>query len=119
MNFSKRNLLLGVIGLISGIIMSRLISFLLGLPALTLFFYGMTIVFILGLLEVMRRLLFRIEQTQEKDTKNLKTKDKEKIANLEPSKSIEPLGNNPNMEIQAELKRLKRQTRLHNKQNNL
>jgi hypothetical protein len=117
MNFSTRNLLLVVLGTIVGIIISSVISFLSGLTVLTIAFYGMTIFVILGLLEISRRLLLGVEKNQGKEPKKLETK--EKVNKLETRKSAEQLVNDPHIEIKSELKRLKRQTRLHNKKNNL
>ncbi|MFM7603564.1 MAG: hypothetical protein ACKO7R_20580 [Pseudanabaena sp.] len=117
MNFLTRNFLLVVLGIIVGIIISSLISFLSGLTVLTVAFYGITSVAILVLLEISRRLLLGGEQNQGKVVKKLETK--EKVTKLETSKRAEQLTNDPHLEIKSELKRLKRQTRLHNKNNNL
>ncbi len=117
MSFSTRNLLLVVLGVIVGIIISHLLRFLSGLTVSTLAFYGMTIVTILVLLEITRRLFLGVEQKQEKEPKNLG--NKETITKLEASKETEKLVNNPHLEIQSELKSLKRQTRLHNRKNDL
>jgi divalent metal cation (Fe/Co/Zn/Cd) transporter len=117
MNFSAKNLLLVVLGIIVGITISSLISFLSGLTVLTIAFYVMTIVVIIGLLEISRRLLFGVEQNQEKEAEKLESK--EKVTKLETSKSAKKLVNDTHIEINSELKRLKRQTRIHNKNNNL